>query len=1018
MLQQIRLNSLVGQNLEIMMQWAQVEAGISQPILLNITARLPQLTEHKYITSLRKYLLVSGMGLHLKAIRPPKIKREHDEVLMDWASAMTKAQMSDRIFELINRCRKFLRVKTMADVTTADGKYICEHAFACNPEVRVRSEKLWPVQPHVGNINTKSWQWFLKLWCKDGSRELRQPLGKWLIEPVDRGWNAYYIEATNTAMTKEGNEWREHRILEKHRNEWLLCDHHATKTESEIRAIGGKIPVEGWLEEDGLVGIGKPQGSMADWNPSGRTTVRAKDWEEYKAALPECVREILKGCTEIHRKDKPDLMDILLSETKVLNICSDGGHINNRGSYGWVMAAAGTVIYQGKGHARGYPMSSYRAEAYGKLAWLLFFLHHYCECFGITINCSIRSYYDNLEVIKQTRFYSWMDKVWDCLRPDCDILVEIVHVQDSLRAKAPYMIAGQWIKGHQDAKTALDKLPLPALLNIKADGLATEVHRSISNHDKQLPTIPWTQCRATLYVDGKPYTRAETFQLRWKWRESEFQGYLIDRWGLETGDIQRINWAGYRLTRNKMTLAVRTFSTKLLIGWLATGTWMEKYGNRLTNCHRCDGVETVDHIFRCPENRALFSSFLTDFESFLVSIKTKPAIIDDMLRGIQLWAAEENNSGFTATQRETQRYQESEQARFGFNLMLRGILASDWSERQQVFIINTRGAVRGTEADTWSSKITTWLINEAQTIWKARNEELHRPTSPDNQQIARAALELQARVRELYEQKDNVNYQDRDLFEIPLESRLQQLSVSIMRAWVASTSKTLGICIEYFAAATARSNSNIRDHLPIRTRAPTLPPPTAQAAAADASATSFVQEAARPTETLVLLDTSSSDSSDSDSNSEKIGRQSINIAIQAFAGRTRRRVKGQAHTKQRRRERRQTSKESDMGGESDTASESDTSQESNEPPIAKKFTPKPKRQSTLTSFNFVREKAPRQQTPKASEINIEETRPNHQEWFSPQPEQHRRREISSGSRVWDAGRTNREGVGGPARVVT
>jgi hypothetical protein len=165
----------------------------------------------------------------------------------------------------------------------------------------------------------------------------------------------------------------------------------------------------------------------------------------------------------------------------------------------------------------------------------------------------------------------------------------------------------------------------------------------------------------------------------------------------------------------------------------ATGTRMEKYGNRLTNCHRCDGVETVDHIFRCPENRDLFSSFLTDFESFLVSIKTKPAIIDDMLRGIQLWAAEENNSGFTATQRETQRYRESEQAKFGFNLMLRGILASDWSERQQVFIINTRGAVRGTEADTWSSKITTWLINEAHAIWKAWNDELHKPTSPDNQ---------------------------------------------------------------------------------------------------------------------------------------------------------------------------------------------------------------------------------------------------------------------------------------------
>jgi hypothetical protein len=273
-------------------------------------------------------------------------------------------------------------------------------------------------------------------------------------------------------------------------------------------------------------------------------------------------------------------------------------------------------------------MSSYRAEAYGKLAWLLF-LHHYCECFGISVNCAIRSYCDNQEVIKQTRFHSKMDKVWDCLRPDYDILLEIVHTQDLLRARAPYMISGQWIKGHQEETTALDKLSLPALLNIKADKLATEALRNITTYSIPLPTIPWTQCQAMLYVDGKPYTRSETYQLRWKWRESEFQGYLIERWGLDQGDIHKINWAGFRLARNRMTLSVRTFSTKLLIGWLATGTRMEKYGNRLTQCHRCGGIEMVDHLFRCPDNRDLFNTFLTDFQEFLVSIKTKPAIMDD-----------------------------------------------------------------------------------------------------------------------------------------------------------------------------------------------------------------------------------------------------------------------------------------------------------------------------------------------------------------------------------------------------
>jgi hypothetical protein len=139
----------------------------------------------------------------------------------------------------------------------------------------------------------------------------------------------------------------------------------------------------------------------------------------------------------------------------------------------------------------------------------------------------------------------------------------------------------------------------------------------------------------------------------------------------------------------------------------------------------------------------------------------------------------------------------------------------DWSERQQAYLIDVNGGIRGTEADTWSSKLSKWLINQAHDLWKARNEELHRPTPLDNSQIARAALELQERVRELYEQKDDVNYQDRDLFEIPLESRLQQ-SVSIMR--------------DFYAAATACQNSDIRDHLPIQVRA-TIPALVATTAA-------------------------------------------------------------------------------------------------------------------------------------------------------------------------------------------
>jgi hypothetical protein len=74
------------------------------------------------------------------------------------------------------------------------------------------------------------------------------------------------------------------------------------------------------------------------------------------------------------------------------------------------------------------------------------------------------------------------------------------------------------------------------------------------------------------------------------------------------------------------------------------------------------------------------------------------------------------------------------------------------------------------------------------------------------------------------------------------------------------------------------------------------------------------------------------------------------------------------------------------------------------------------RWTNITSY-FGMGNKDKQQTPTANDKEIETTRQNHQQWSSPQPARHRRREVSTGSRVWDAERTAREGGGGPARVA-
>ena len=61
-----------------------------------------------------------------------------------------------------------------------------------------------------------------------------------------------------------------------------------------------------------------------------------------------------------------------------LTLASDGGIRNAEGAYSWVLDADGVIIAANRGMARGHPMQSFRAEAYGTLA-ALSLLRRYCE---------------------------------------------------------------------------------------------------------------------------------------------------------------------------------------------------------------------------------------------------------------------------------------------------------------------------------------------------------------------------------------------------------------------------------------------------------------------------------------------------------------------------------------------------------------------------------------------------------------------------------------------------------------
>lgn len=109
-------------------------------------------------------------------------------------------------------------------------------------------------------------------------------------------------------------------------------------------------------------------------------------------------------------------------------IVSDGSHKEEKGTYGWVIATDTNVVWQGNGRARGNPMNSHRAEAYGMLASLVF-LRHVTRFMGIKLHCHVIRFCDNKALVDSVGKEQIRVTAGLALAADWDIFVAIIEEQ-------------------------------------------------------------------------------------------------------------------------------------------------------------------------------------------------------------------------------------------------------------------------------------------------------------------------------------------------------------------------------------------------------------------------------------------------------------------------------------------------------------------------------------------------------------------------------------------------------------
>ena len=115
-------------------RFPQYTVGVGTSIFKDVTTVLPHF-ESCWLASLRDHLHAVDGWLELDDPQVPPLQREHDQYLMDLALTSTKFKPYQ--IRLINYCRLYLWVVTVADISNANGTHILETAFQGNPAARV-----------------------------------------------------------------------------------------------------------------------------------------------------------------------------------------------------------------------------------------------------------------------------------------------------------------------------------------------------------------------------------------------------------------------------------------------------------------------------------------------------------------------------------------------------------------------------------------------------------------------------------------------------------------------------------------------------------------------------------------------------------------------------------------------------------------------------------------------------------------------------------------------------------------
>ena len=779
-----------------------------------------------WFRSLQGFLATIHHSLEIPNLYLPRSVRQSDVAIMDLPTATFT--LSD--LQRINRCRLYLQVSVLSEISTGDGTQLQKEAWKGQLPLNNYSLLLWPRQPRPSAPAWRTWRRFLTqalrpghYTCYSTHLPLKQPLGDWFSDfQRDRHWQWFYSPRSTTFL-------RYDRMAKSYQGHPAHTNQHRITADIDPAFCrydlpDDAVPCDPRIRDD-VVSISArtaftppstpPQPVIHQFcpytddilphpnqPPSVPVSLTPTNWSTCYQQLPAWEAALL-----------PDTLDssvikfITLAHQQRANIfhCSDGSSLGDLGSFGWTFGPNTTIILKHSGPAFGLPMDSYLAEGYGLLSSSCFWY----RLIKFVLHCrrprfKIRMYCDNKSLVRRVNEFLYMDGSFRrSLAPNYDVVFLTACV---IAQFPPETIQVQHVKGHQDAFAPLHQLSWPAQLNVVAD---REAAQFLSTLDHSLPT-PFLPSAQIHLRDPQHNTiiKKWNIHLRTIFYQRQYHAWLCKQFSWPSSILEDVDFEGLDLAIRCLPTHLHRFVVKWINQSLPTRRRVHRYDRHIPpTCQVCPTIIECDHhLLQCPSvpRRAACGDAYIRLEERLTTLHTHPGIQRTVLHLVAL-AMDIPTCAPSPSQLPAYPAQNI----IGSIQFLKGRWSRTFRRTQEQFYRAQQRPPSFT-GDRWMKQMLCLIFEQLHNIWRCRNTQTHGADQQLQEQLKKGQLTI--RVHALYNQRSQLLAHDRDILDTVSPDELLSGPIATIETWLKMAEPTIQRCLKDARTKLTTNQRDIRDY--------------------------------------------------------------------------------------------------------------------------------------------------------------------------------------------------------------